>query len=160
MKNKSAYCRPQAQQDCAVIGSFFCAYDDRLLGSNLWREPPNSTLHDANASELKVITSNESKKQDALLEISAELSVKVACFQLSGGARYMKRVKTNRDTASSTVIHRWRSTIQIISNTNHLQQDAEALQKALEMGATHIVTQITYDGRANLYFETKVQHSI
>ena len=52
----------------------------------------------------------------------------------------MKHVKTYKDTASATIFYKWRSTVEQIGNPGALMQDVNALNKAKDMGATHIVT--------------------
>jgi len=58
-KSSKVYSRPQDGDEHAVLGQFYCAYDDNFIPSNMFCKPPEPIRSDANAHQLLAVTSED-----------------------------------------------------------------------------------------------------
>ena len=80
MSYSTDYLLPQTGDEHVRLGQFFRASDNTFITMNMFIEPPTPIRSDASAFDLKVIKSHETKRLDTLLDITAEVSVTIACF--------------------------------------------------------------------------------
>ena len=154
--SKKEFRRPQEGFDSFQIGRFFNAYDNEFIDLHMFIEPEIKTQA-ANHVELAVVTESDVSEINSLMDISAELAIEMACFNIKGEGKYHRKEKTNYTTESATIVHLWKSRVESIGNVSTLTQNTEAMKKAIsDYDATHIISQITYGGRANLHFETEL----
>ena len=64
MSDNRKYRRPQVGDENVRLGQFFNAYDSSFIEMNMFCEPPTPNCSDANASELKVITSQQTEEMN------------------------------------------------------------------------------------------------